>query len=69
MACRVKAALVDEFPNLGVACEYGNVLIYMKGRDSASGKLVKKLNHIRNNIKGINHLETHAGVEFPQDAI
>ncbi|ACN13827.1 Cmk4 [Desulforapulum autotrophicum HRM2] len=69
VACRVKAALVDEFPNLGVACEYGNVLIYMKGRDSASGKLVKKLNNIRNNIKGINHLETHAGVEFPLDAI
>jgi len=69
VACRVKAALVDEFPNLGVTCEYGNVLVYIKGRDPMNAKLSKKLNHVRETIAGIFHLETHAGSELPPDAV
>jgi cytidylate kinase len=69
VACRVKASLVEEFPNISVTCEYGNVLIYLKGKDQMSGKLSKKLNHIRENINGIHHLETHAGLEPPPDAV
>lgn len=68
-ACRVKAALVDDFPNVGVTCEYGNVLIYIKGRDQASPKLLKQLNQIRESMEGLNHLETHAGVAVPPDAV
>lgn len=69
VACRVKAALVDEFPHLGVTCEYGNVLVYVKGRDRMNAKLSKKLTHIRETISGIFHLETHAGNELPPDAV
>lgn len=69
VACRVKAALVDDFPHIGVTCEYGNVLIYIKGKDQVAGKLVKKLNAIRDNIDGMHHIETHAGTEFPPDAV
>jgi cytidylate kinase len=69
VACRVKASLVEEFPNISVTCEYGNVLIYMKGRDHMTGKLSKKLNNIRESISGIYHLETHAGLEPPPDAV
>jgi cytidylate kinase len=69
VACQVKADLVVEFPNISVTCEYGNVLIYMKGKDQMTGKLTKKLNHIRESISGIHHLETHAGLEPPPDAV
>ena len=69
IACRVKAALVDEFPHIGVTCEYGNVLIYIRAKDPMTGKLVKKLKLIRETIDGINHLETHAGVEIPLDVV
>lgn len=69
VACRIKATLVEEFPNISVTCEYGNVLIYIKGKDQMTGKLNRKLSHIRESIDGIHHLETHAGLEPPPDAV
>jgi cytidylate kinase len=69
VACRVKAVLVEEFPHINVTCEYGNVLLYMKSRDQVTGRLTKKLNHIRESISGIHHLETHTGIESPLDAV
>lgn len=69
VACRVKASLVEEFPNISVTCEYGNVLIYIKGKEQVTGKLSKKLDHIRESINDIHHLETHAGIEPPPDAV
>jgi cytidylate kinase len=67
-SCRVKATLVDEFPNIAVTCEYGNVLVYI-GKDQATGKLIKKLNTIRDNMNDIYHLETHTGLPVPQNAV
>jgi len=69
VACRVKAALVDEYPNIGVVSEYGNVLIYMKGKDSVTGKLNRKLKDIQESITGIHRLEIHAGADPPTDAV
>jgi len=69
VACRVKAALVDDFPNVAVTCEYGNVLIYIKGRDQSSARLAKQLNRIRETMDGIHHIETHAGVAISPDAL
>jgi cytidylate kinase len=69
LSCRVKAALVEEFPTLKVASEYGNVLIYTKSKEPGGGKLLKKLNQIRKTLTGIHHIETHAGVEIPANAI
>lgn len=69
VACRVKAALVDDFPHVGVTCEYGNVLVYVRAKDPVAGRLTKKLNQIRESAAGIHHLETHAGIEIPADAV
>jgi len=70
MACRVKAALVDEFPQVGVTCDNGNVLVYTgSGGDRGSGKLAKKLRQIRDMEEKIFHLETHPGVALPPDAV
>lgn len=69
VACRVKAALVDDFPNVGVTCEYGNVLVYVKGKEQATARLTKRLNRIRESINGIHHLETHAGIVIPSETV
>ncbi|HKK91517.1 MAG TPA: cytidylate kinase-like family protein [Desulfobacteraceae bacterium] len=69
VSCRVKAFLVDEFPHVGVTCEYGNVLVYTKSKDPAGSRLLKKLKEIREKTDGIHHLETHAGIELPENAI
>lgn len=69
LACRIKAALADEFPNTAVTCEYGNVLIYAKAKEPAGGKLARKLQMIRETTEGIHHLEIHAGVAFPPEAV
>ncbi len=69
VACRVKAALVDDFPNVGVTCEYGNVLVYVKSREQTNTRLTKQLSRIRDSIEGIHHLETHAGATIPSEAV
>ena len=69
VACRVKAALVDDFPNVGVTCEYGNVLVYVKSREQTNTRLTKQLSRIRENMEGIHHLETHAGATIPSEAV
>ena len=70
VACRVKAALADEFPNVSVTCEYGNVLVYTgAGSDHGSGKLAKKIDHVRETVEGIFHIEIHSGVAVPEEAV
>lgn len=66
IACRIKAELVDDFPNIGVVCEYGNVLIYSH---HISGKLLKRLKKIQSDMSEVFNLETHAGVQAPSDAV
>ncbi len=69
LACHVKAELVNEFPDIGVTCEYGNILIYLKNKDHATGKLTKRLDDIRHNESNIYNLEVHGGLPIPQDAV
>jgi Cytidylate kinase-like family len=69
LACRVKAALVDPFFDVGVTSEYGNVLIYTKTGDRQVGKLKTRAKAIEREVEGINHLEVHAGADFPENAI
>lgn len=69
LACQVKAALVDPFFDIGVTSEYGNVLIYTKTGDRQAGKLKAKARAIERELEGINHLEIHAGVHFPENAV
>jgi len=69
LACQVKAALVDPFFDVGVTCEYGNVLIYTEAKNHQANKLKKMANGIAKEIEGINNLEVHAGVSVPKNAI
>jgi hypothetical protein len=69
LACQVKAALVDPFFDVGVTCEYGNVLIYTKASNHQINKLEKMAKEIKREIEGINNLEVHAGVPVPRNAI
>ena len=68
LACRVKAEIVDEFPSLGVTCQYGNVIIYTKDKSHGS-KLQKQLEAVRTKINGIYNLEIHSAATFPPDAV
>lgn len=67
-ACRVKIAIVDDFPTLGVTCHYGNVIVYTKDKTHGA-KLQKQLDAVRNSIDGIYNLEIHTTDEFPPNAL
>ncbi len=69
LACHVKAELVNDFPDVFVTCEYGNILIYMKNKEHGTGKLTKKIEDIRKINKGIYNMEVHAGIPIPPDAV
>jgi len=69
LACHVKAALVHDFPDIGVTSEYGNVLIYLKPKDHVTSKLSKRLDEIRHRKGTIYNLEVHAGIPIPEDAV
>lgn len=69
LACHVKAELVNEFPDIGVASDYGNVLIYLKTKDHASNKLTKRLGEIQKSMDNIFNLEVHAGMPESKDVV
>lgn len=69
LACRVKAELVEEFPAVGVTCQYGNVIVYAKDKEHGSPKIQKRLELIRRQISGIYNLEIHSAGVMPQDAV
>jgi cytidylate kinase len=68
LACRVKAELVEDFPNIGVANAYGNVIIYCKDK-SQSVKLHKRLDPIRQDSEGIYRIEVHVIESMPPDTV
>ncbi len=69
IACRVKAALVEEWPNIKVACHYGNVVVYPREKESKAGKLRKRLDQICNALEGIHNVEVHRASQPPVDAV
>lgn len=69
LACNVKAALVTEFPEVGITCEYGNMLLYATEKTAHNGKFKKILDSIKQDTPGLFNLEVHAGVSAPQDAV
>jgi cytidylate kinase len=68
LACRVKAELVDDFHNLGVTCQYGNVIIYTKDK-SRGTRLHKQIEELRGRIEGIYNLEIHSAAGIPTEAV
>ena len=69
LACRVKATLVHDFPDVGVTSDYGNVLVYLKPREHVTGKLHKRIDELRRSIDTIYNLEVHTGIEIPENAV
>lgn len=68
IATRVKASLVQDFPDIGVTSDYGNILIYVN-KEQSSTKISKRLPNIRNHVAGIHNMEVHTGISFPEDAV
>ena len=69
IACQVKAELVEEFPSVGVVCQYGNVVIYTRDQGQSGGKLHKQLDHLRKKISGIFNIEIHTVESIRADAV
>lgn len=69
LACRIKAELVEDFPNAGVTCQYGNIIVYARDKDLVKAKLATKIEMIRKHISGIHNLEIHAQDPIPKEAV
>ena len=69
LASQVKAALINDYPGISVAAEYGNILIYTKSDDRLAHRLKEKAKSLRDEIEGINYLEVHPGAVVPPNAI
>ena len=69
LACRVKADLVEDFPTVGVSCEYGNVIIYTRDKGHVAAALHRRLDAIRKKASDIYHLEIHTVGSIPREAV
>jgi cytidylate kinase len=69
LACRVKASLAEDFPEIAVSSNYGNVVIYTKSGGRSPARLEKKVKTLNREMEDINNLEIHPGVTAPKDAV
>jgi cytidylate kinase len=69
VACEVKVRLVDQYFDVSVTCEYGNVLIYTKSGDRLAHKLEERVRALPQEIGGIHNIEIHSGVPAPAHAV
>ncbi len=69
LACQVKAELVEAFPSVGVACQYGNVVVYTKEREPSGGKLHSRIARLREENNEIFNIEIHTVESRPEDAV
>ncbi len=69
LACEIKAALVDQFFDVAVTSEYGNVIIYTRSPERLVHKIKAKADLLKGEIEGIKNLEVHAGIPYPPDAV
>ncbi|MBU2551481.1 MAG: cytidylate kinase-like family protein [Proteobacteria bacterium] len=70
LACQVKAALVqEEFYNVRVTSEFGNVIVYTAMGGRQRRQLNERFNALRRSIPAINHLEMREDQPFPESAI
>ena len=69
IACQVKAAVVEQLPDVAVTSEYGNVIIFTKAQERLGHKLKDRVNVLGKEIEGINNLEIHAGLPYPPNAV
>jgi hypothetical protein len=69
LASRIKAVLVDTYPDIAVTSEYGNVLIYTEADDRVTHRLEEKARALTHKLEEINYIEVHAGVPAPPKAV
>ncbi len=69
IACDVKAALVDEFADISVACNGGNVLVYCGTGERHRRKVRTAAEALQGKIDGLRNLEVHAGATPPSSAV
>jgi len=70
LACRLKAALAQQGCfELGVTCEFGNVVVYTSKSYRQHHDLDKCLEKLCQAMPEINHLEVHCGMKTPDKAI
>jgi len=69
LACNVKALLVESFPQVGVICEYGNLLVYAAEKEAHMAKFKKILHTVQTKNAGIHNLEVHTGLPVPANAV
>ena len=69
LACEVKAELVEQEFDVAVTSEYQNVIIYTKAYGRGLKKLEQKAAALADKIPGINNIEVHAGITYPQNVI
>ena len=66
LSCRIKAILArDDYFDLAVTSEFGNVLVYTKRGHRRARQLEEKLEKLVGDIPGINHLELREGLPLP----
>ena len=69
LACKVKADLIRTYPDVFVASDYGNILIYSNASERNARDIRKKAESLRGKVEGINNVEIHIGVSPPESAI
>ncbi len=69
LACQVKAALIEKFPNVHTVSDYGNILIYNSVSERRIRDFKSTVMDIISGIDGINNVEVHAGVSPPPNAV
>lgn len=69
LACSVKASFVESFPDVGVTCEYGNLLVYATEKEAHTVRFKKILATLEKDHNGIHNIEVHTGVLGPEDAV
>ena len=69
LACEVKAALVDRFPDAWVSSRNGNVLVYIQSGGRHARKLEREVQEMGALIEGIHNIEVHVDVSHPPTAV
>ncbi|RJQ70177.1 MAG: cytidylate kinase-like family protein [Desulfobacteraceae bacterium] len=69
LACRIKAELVEEFPSIGVTCQFGNVIVYTSEKKQGGAKLHKRIEALRKTIQHMYNIEIHSTGSLPSSAV
>jgi cytidylate kinase len=69
LACEIKAALIGRYPGIKVSSTRGNVILYTDSGEHNARKMQGSADGLMAQIKGINNIEVHEGVQSPSSAV